>query len=116
MRGLYPRREPLTRLRFAKPPSPKRGEGAEPSRLTTLRRHRNWREIHEPALGLHEALDLRAHRARHDVICDVEKHRVVDGGRVQFGQHLIACGRIEGLARFCHELVEFWIIDVTPII
>src|SRR5215207_4030812 len=27
MRGLYPRREPLTRLRFAKPPSPTRGEG-----------------------------------------------------------------------------------------
>jgi hypothetical protein len=27
MRGLHPRREPLTRLRFAKPPSPTRGEG-----------------------------------------------------------------------------------------
>jgi hypothetical protein len=27
MRGLYPRREPLTRLRFAKPPSPTKGEG-----------------------------------------------------------------------------------------
>jgi hypothetical protein len=27
MRGLCPRREPLTRLRFAKPPSPTRGEG-----------------------------------------------------------------------------------------
>src|SRR5258708_30202529 len=27
MRRLYPRREPLTRLRFAKPPSPTGGEG-----------------------------------------------------------------------------------------
>jgi hypothetical protein len=27
MRGLHPRKEPLTRLRFAKPPSPTRGEG-----------------------------------------------------------------------------------------
>src|SRR5258708_6937682 len=29
MRGLSPRRKPLTRLRFAKPPSPTRGEGKQ---------------------------------------------------------------------------------------
>src|SRR5207249_1034763 len=33
MRGLSPRREPLTRLRFANPPSPTRGEGASVRRL-----------------------------------------------------------------------------------
>ena len=31
MRGLHPRREPLTRLRFAKAPSPTRGEGKKNS-------------------------------------------------------------------------------------
>src|SRR5260370_29533220 len=82
----------------------------------TLRRHRDRREVHEPALGLHESPDLRAHRAGPDVVRNIQKRGVVDGGRVQFGQRLVALGRIESLARFGHDLIEFGIIDKTPII
>src|SRR3954452_6311092 len=38
MRGLYPRSEPLTRIRFAKPPSPTRGEGEKPDTRPSLPR------------------------------------------------------------------------------
>src|ERR1700732_3607866 len=58
--------------------------GCRPSRL-----HRDRREVHEPALRLHKALDLRAHGARRDVVGDIEERRVIDGGRVQFGEHRI---------------------------
>src|SRR6202011_6260188 len=77
MRGLSPRREPLTRLRFAKPPSPTRGEGEGAARGS--RRHRDRREVHEPALRLYESPDLRAHRAGPDVVGDIQERGVVHG-------------------------------------
>src|SRR5882672_8935665 len=82
------------------PPSPTRGEGRKRAISTKKaqghqsRRHGNRREVHEPALRLHKALDLRAHGARRDVMGDVEERRVIDRGRMQFGQRRVACGGI----------------------
>src|SRR6266700_7250725 len=111
--GLRPidRLRPLTRLRcFAsQATSPTRGEvkrsvAIAPKR--TSRHHGNRREVHEPALRLHEAFDLGAHRARRDVMGDIQKCRVVDRGRMQFGQRGVTRRRIEGLARLGDQLVE----------
>src|SRR5882672_1362967 len=84
-----------TALRAFVPPSPTRGEGrkraisTKKAQACQLRRHGNRREIHEPALRLHETLDLRAHRARCHVMRDIEERRIVDRGRVQFGQRRV---------------------------
>src|SRR5437773_7656044 len=69
------------------------------SAVQALRRHRHRREVDEPALRLHKALHLRAHRARRDVVGDVEKRRIVDRGRMQFSERRVARGGVEGLAR-----------------
>src|SRR3954464_11264008 len=42
-----------------------------------LRRHGNRREIHEPALRLYKALDLRAHGAWRDVMGNIKERGVV---------------------------------------
>src|SRR4029077_3650467 len=65
--------------------------------------HCNRREVHKPALGLHEALDLRAHGARRHVVGDIKKCRVVDGSRMQLGERLVARLRVEGLARLRYQ-------------
>src|SRR5438445_12061708 len=104
MRGYSPSIEtphPPTMLRIAGDLSQK-GRGEEESAITpqqALRRHGDRREVHEPALRLHETLDLRAHGARRDVVGDVEECRVVDGGRMQFSECRVARGGLESLAR-----------------
>src|SRR6201999_2896067 len=90
--------------------------GMTRKRSSYLRRHRYRREIDEPALGLHEALDLWAQRARADVVRDIEERRVIDGGRMQLGQRLVAFGGIERLPRLLHQFVEFRVVDEAPII
>src|ERR1700710_1859373 len=83
--------------------------------------HGSWRdayrrEVHEPALRLHESLDLRAHPARCYVVRDIEKRRVIDGSRMRLSQRGIPLRRIERLARLGHQLVELRIVDKTPIV
>src|SRR5919198_6586688 len=47
------------------------------------------REVHEPRLRRHEALDLRRHRARVQVVDNEDPRRVVDDDLVQLGQELV---------------------------
>src|SRR5260370_34830787 len=83
--GLRPidRPGPLTRLRcFAsQASSPTRGEAKRSDAIApkrALRHHGNRREAHEPALRLPKAFDLRAPRARRDVVRDIHKCRSLD--------------------------------------
>src|SRR5882757_10423946 len=81
-----------------------------------LRRYRYRREVDEPALRLHKALDLRAHRTRGDVMGDIEEGRVVDRGCMQFGEGRVTRRGIEGLACLGHQFVELGIVDEAPVV
>ena len=61
----------------------------------------NRREVLEPVLRLHEALHLRPHRARVDVVRDEQEQRVVDELLVRLLHRLPAAPRIERRASPC---------------
>src|SRR5688500_12845186 len=97
-----PRTRPHTRW-----PPPFETRPAALLRMRTDRsvdRHR--REVDEPALRLHEILDLRRHRARPDVVRYPQECRLVDRALVQCGERLVARGRIERDAHGRGQLVE----------
>src|SRR6516164_3090466 len=52
---------------------------------TTLRRDADRRQILEPALGLHEPLDLRRHRPRVEIVDDKDHHRQAAFELVELG-------------------------------
>ena len=63
------------------------GEKPNPApRYLSALLHAHRREVDEPALGLHDALDLRAHGARADVVGDPQERRLLDDAGVQLGR------------------------------
>src|SRR5262245_29411862 len=64
------------------------------------------REVHEPRLRRHEALDLRRERARVQVVDDEDPRRVVDDDLVQLRQDLVLAANVEDLRGLVEELVH----------
>src|SRR5882672_5449170 len=67
--------------------------------------HRHRRQVHEPALGLHEALHLRRQRARVLVVHDEDPGRVVDDDLVQLREDLVLLADVEGALGLLDEPV-----------
>src|SRR3954452_4808243 len=78
--------------------------------------HRHRGKIHEPAFRLHEIPDLRAHRARSDIVGDPKERRLVDRTLVQGPERLAAPGRVETYAPLAREPVELRIVDEAPVV
>src|SRR5262245_46369762 len=77
--------------------------------------HGDRREILEPALGLHEAGNLGAHRPRVEVVRDVDPVGLVDDVAVHVGQRLGLGGAVEAAMRLVDQLVELGILQDAPV-
>src|SRR3989475_1948185 len=71
--------------------------------------HRDGRQVHEPALGLHEALHLGRQRPGILVVHDEDPRRVVHDDLVQLGQRLVLLADVKGALGLLDQLVGFGI-------
>ena len=90
-----------------------RASAASSSSLATC--HRDGREVLEPALGLDEALHLGAHRARVEVVRDIDPVGLVDDVGVDVGQRLGLRGAVEGRVRLVDQLVDLGVLQDAPV-
>src|SRR5438094_10459295 len=71
--------------------------------------HRDGRQVHEPALGLHEALHLGRQRPGILVVHDEDPRRVVHDDLVQLGERLVLLADVKGALGLLDQLVGFGI-------
>src|SRR5712672_530840 len=73
------------------------------------------RQILEPALRLHEAVNIRRHGARIDVVRNKDQRRLLVHHLMQPGQQCEALLRVELAEDGVDHLVELGVAEMTPI-
>jgi len=77
--------------------------------------HRDRREIHEPALRLHDALHLRGHRAGIHVVHHEQPDGLVHHLLVDLGEQCVLLVHVEFGAHRVAQAVEFGVVDAAPV-
>src|ERR1700738_3776932 len=88
--------------------------GSVPSEHTLIPHH-DRRHVLEPALRLHEALELGRERARVEIVHDEDAPGILDHQFMHALQNLGSLGLVEGRLHLVVQRVEFLVLVPAPV-